>query len=67
MGTSGLAVFSDSDLLVRFLTRRARPRDGTLVPLVKEIKELASREMGTRVEFYWVPREENEWADWLSH
>jgi ribonuclease HI len=34
----GLTVFSDSDLLVRFVTKRARPRDSLLVPLVTEIR-----------------------------
>lgn len=37
-GCKGLTVYSDSDLLVRFVTRRARPRDTILMPMVAEIR-----------------------------
>lgn len=34
----GLTVYSDSDLLVRFVTRRARPREPILAHMVQQVR-----------------------------
>jgi len=59
----------DSQLVIRHLKGEYKVRAAGLKPLYLDavglIGELTGS--GTRVEFAWVPREENERADTLSH
>ncbi len=61
-----LLVRGDTNLIISFMTRAARPGKRELVILVKEAQDTL-RGWGRKVRFQWVPREENRTADWLSN
>ena len=61
-----LLVRGDTNLIISFMTRAARPGKRELVVLVKEAQDLL-RGWGRKVRFQWVPRDENKTADWLSN
>ena len=61
-----LLVRGDTNLIISFMTRQARPGKRELVMLVKQAQELI-RGWGRVVRFQWVAREDNKEADWLSN
>jgi ribonuclease HI len=64
-GYSGdVAVYGDSELVVRQANGEYAVRTEHLVPYHERLRQLAGRFQ--RVEFLWIPREENRRADELS-
>ena len=61
-----LLVRGDSNLVIAFMNKAAKPGKRELVVSVKEARE-TTMGWGRRVRYQWVPREENKWADWLSN
>lgn len=61
-----VVVYGDSQLVVNFCNRRARPSVGELYASVQEIMR-HRRCIGTPVFFRHVPRELNAVADWLAN
>jgi ribonuclease HI len=64
-GAREVAVFSDSELLVRQLAGRYRVKNAGLLPLFREAQSLLGRFEKARVSH--VPREENREADALAN
>lgn len=64
-GCRELEVRADSQLMVRQLTGQYRVKNKRLIPLVLEVKKLASA--FARVDYHHIPRAENSRADELAN
>jgi len=59
-------VMGDSHLVISFLRREAVPSRRELVLATREAHDLVRSWQGVRVTYQHVPRERNQWADWLA-
>ncbi len=64
-GTKGIVVRGDSKLIIDFCNRAARPGQQHQYLPMGEVKDIA-RQLPGRVLYRHIPREENNWADWLG-
>ena len=60
-----MVVLGDSHLVISFMRGLFKPKLRELVTLVRRCKEVA-RKLPYRVIYAHIPREENQWADFLS-
>lgn len=61
-----IVIFGDSQLVINFCNRRARPSVGDLYEAMQRVHGLR-KDLQTRVFFRHVPRENNKLADWLTN
>ncbi|HDJ28369.1 MAG TPA: ribonuclease HI family protein [Proteobacteria bacterium] len=65
LGCMEVEVRADSQLMIRQLTGQYRVKNKRLIPLVLEVKKLASA--FARVDYHHIPRAENSRADELAN
>ncbi len=61
-----VVVFGDSQLIINFCNRKARPAVTDLYEAMASVKVCAAR-VGVPVYFRHIPRERNGLADWLAN
>ncbi len=60
-----MVVRGDSKLIIDFCNKAARPGQQHLYLAMHTVRELA-KQLGARVLYRHVPRDDNTWADWLG-
>ncbi len=64
MEKEAIEVYGDSNLVINQMSGRWRIKKGIYAELARKAVELKRK--FTDIKFYWISREENEWADELS-
>jgi ribonuclease HI len=65
-GAPAIVIYGDSQLIINFCNRKARPSVGDLYAAIQEV-ERHKKTLGVPVFFRHVPRENNGLADWLTN
>ena len=65
-GVATVVIFGDSRLVIDFANRAAKPGKASLFLLMREVATL-KRQLGVKVLFRHVLREQNALADWLTN
>lgn len=60
-GIKDLIVVGDSNLVISQVNGKFKVKTESLIPLFSKAKELQFEFKS--IEFHWIPREENQWAD----